>query len=95
MYPSSGLDDPLINPVGPGGPSLAGLGCSRMLVCVAEKDILRDRGIAYIDAVRTSGWEGDVELFEAEGENHGHHIFYPETDKAKEMFQRLASFLNH
>ncbi|KAK2995154.1 hypothetical protein RJ640_025384 [Escallonia rubra] len=37
-------DDPRVNPVAEGGPSLVGLGCRRVLVSVAEKDLLKDRG---------------------------------------------------
>ncbi|KAJ6400092.1 hypothetical protein OIU84_015698 [Salix udensis] len=37
-------DDPRVNPVAGGAPSLAGLGCKRVLVCVAEHDVLKDRG---------------------------------------------------
>ncbi|TXG46374.1 hypothetical protein EZV62_028123 [Acer yangbiense] len=36
-------DDPRVNPVVAGGPSLVGLGCRRALVCVAENDVLKDR----------------------------------------------------
>ncbi|KAK9933388.1 hypothetical protein M0R45_020586 [Rubus argutus] len=45
VYPSAdgGIDNPIINPMVSGAPSLAGLGCSRLLVCVAGKDELRDR----------------------------------------------------
>ncbi|KAF5759232.1 putative carboxylesterase [Helianthus annuus] len=44
---TSGLDDPLINP--DKDPKVSDIGCSRVLVCVAEKDILRDRGLYYKD----------------------------------------------
>ncbi|KAL4561912.1 hypothetical protein LXL04_034095 [Taraxacum kok-saghyz] len=57
MNPSlSGLDDPLVNP----GtyPNLSKLGCGRVLVFVAEKDLLRDRGWYYYEAVGKSGWKG-------------------------------------
>ena len=33
-----GVDDPALCPWATGAPSLAGLGCSRLLVCVAVKD---------------------------------------------------------
>ncbi|KAK9288225.1 hypothetical protein L1049_016674 [Liquidambar formosana] len=95
VYPSSqgGIDDPMINPFAPKAPSLARLGCRRLLVCVAGQDILRDRDIAYCDAVRESGWKGDVELFEADGKGHVFHIHEPENDEAKNMFNCLASFI--
>ncbi|KAJ4722414.1 2-hydroxyisoflavanone dehydratase [Melia azedarach] len=94
-YPSApgGIDNPMVNPVGPGKPSLAKLGCSRLLVCVAEKDELRDRGISYFDAVKESGFGGEVELFEVKGEAHEFHLFNPETENGKKMLNYLASFL--
>ncbi|XP_050255920.1 tuliposide B-converting enzyme 1, amyloplastic-like [Quercus robur] len=95
VYPSvtGGVDNPMINPEGPGAPSLAGLGCDRLLVCVAGKDLLRDRGVWYVDMVRKSGWKGEIELFEVEGEDHVFHIFNIETENAKAMAKRLASFI--
>ncbi|PKI37492.1 hypothetical protein CRG98_042121 [Punica granatum] len=74
-------------------PSLKGLGCERVLVCVAEKDPLRDRGVWYGELVKKSGWGGELEVFEVEGEDHAFHVLYPETDNAKIMIKRLASFL--
>ncbi|KAK4405222.1 2-hydroxyisoflavanone dehydratase [Sesamum angolense] len=49
-YPnSSGLDDPLVNPVM--DPTLKRVGCKRVLVYVAEKDVLRVRGWRYKEAL--------------------------------------------
>ncbi|KAK7848238.1 2-hydroxyisoflavanone dehydratase [Quercus suber] len=95
VYPSvtGGVDNPMINPEGLGAPSLAGLGCDRLLVCVAGKDLLRDRGVWYVDMVRKSGWNGEIELFEVEGEDHVFHIINIETENAKAMAKRLASFI--
>ncbi|PRQ38694.1 putative carboxylesterase, 2-hydroxyisoflavanone dehydratase [Rosa chinensis] len=95
-YPSAdgGIDNPLINPMVSGAPSLAGLGCSRLLVCVAGKDELRDRSVWYYNLVKESGWKGEVELFEVEGEEHCFHILYEkETENVKKMIKRLADFL--
>ncbi|KAF9607602.1 hypothetical protein IFM89_037530 [Coptis chinensis] len=89
-----GIDDPKNNPMGPNAPSLAGLGCTRVLVSVAANDILRDRGRLYCDELRKSGWKGEVELFEVDGENHAFHIFDPDCENAV-VFKHLASFLNH
>ncbi|KAK9076899.1 hypothetical protein SSX86_005234 [Deinandra increscens subsp. villosa] len=95
VYPgaSEGIDDPCINPFAKNAPGLAGLACRRLIVCVASEDELRDRGIRYYDAVRESGWEGELSVFEVEGEGHGFHIWNPQTGNAKEMFKRLAAFL--
>ncbi|KAK4429020.1 2-hydroxyisoflavanone dehydratase [Sesamum alatum] len=87
-------DDPAINPVAEGGPSLARLGCWRVLVSVAEKDMLRDRGRVYFEVLSRSGWMGMVEIHEVEGEGHCFHLFDLNTEKAKERMRRLAGFFN-
>ncbi|KAI3496525.1 hypothetical protein L1887_38890 [Cichorium endivia] len=88
-----GIDNPYINPFVKTAPCLASLGCRKLIICVASKDELRDRGVHYHDAVRESGWEGELSIFEVEGECHGFHIFNPETQNAKDMFKRLAEFI--
>ncbi|KAK3002985.1 hypothetical protein RJ639_046301 [Escallonia herrerae] len=88
-----GIDNPMMNPWAEDAPSLSGLACSRLLVCVGEKDKLRDRGIRYCEELRKSGWKGEVELVEIEGENHCFHIFNPGTENAKNLVKRLASFI--
>ncbi|XVE70033.1 hypothetical protein DITRI_Ditri10aG0039100 [Diplodiscus trichospermus] len=89
-----GCDDPLINPFVDGSPDLEGLACDSILVIVAEKDILKDRGRFYYDKLVKSGWKGKAEIMETEGEDHVFHIFNPDCDKAKSLIKRLASFLN-
>ncbi|KAL2249632.1 UNVERIFIED_CONTAM: putative carboxylesterase 13 [Sesamum indicum] len=93
---SSGLDhdDPKINPVAEGGPSLSGLGCRRVLVSVAEKDILRDRGRLYFEVLGGCGWMGMVEIHEVEGEGHCFHLFDLNHEKAKERMRRMSDFFN-
>ncbi|KAJ1423777.1 Alpha/Beta hydrolase fold [Sesbania bispinosa] len=96
VYPSApgGIDNPMLNPVAPGAPSLAGLGCSKIIVCVAGKDKLRDRGVWYYEAVKKSGWQGELELFEESEEDHVYHIFHPESENGKKWIKRMVSFLN-
>lgn len=96
VYPNApgGFDNPLINPFSGDAPSLSWLGGSRLLVCVAEKDELREKGVRYFDAVKKSGWRGKMEFFEVEGEDHCFHIFNLDTKNAQILIKRLASFLN-
>ncbi|KAF5951712.1 probable carboxylesterase 12 [Camellia sinensis] len=88
---SSGSDDPMINPVV--DPNLARLGCSKVLVCVAEKDVLRDRGWLYCEALGKSGWGGVVEIMESEGEDHVFHLEKPNCEKAMDLVKRVISFM--
>ncbi|KAL7167367.1 hypothetical protein ACSBR2_037933 [Camellia fascicularis] len=48
-----GLDDPRLNPLV--DPKLSTVGCIKVLVLIAEKDIYRDRGFYYYKALRTNG----------------------------------------
>ena len=87
-------DDPRANPVAEGAPSLAQLGCRRVLVCVAEKDVLRDRGWLYYEALGRSGWMGVVEIEETEGEDHAFHLNDLKCEKARDLIKDLAIFFN-
>lgn len=95
VYPDApgGIDNPLINPLAPGAPSLVTLGCPKVVIFVAGKDDLRGRGIWYYEALKKSGWHGDVELIEVEGEEHCFQIYHPETQNSKDMLNRIAAFL--
>ncbi|KAE9447205.1 hypothetical protein C3L33_20905, partial [Rhododendron williamsianum] len=89
---SSGPDDPLFNPGK--DPNISKMGCGKVLVCVGEKDVLRDRGWYYKEELVKSGWGGVVEVMEAEGENHVFHLINPTCDNAVAMLKRLAAFMN-
>ena len=96
VYPSAtgGVDNPMFNPEGQGAPSLTGLGCDRMLVCVAGRDlVIKERGVWCFEIMRKSGWKGEIELFEVEEEGHIFHILNIESENAKAMVKRLASFI--
>ncbi|CDP18391.1 unnamed protein product [Coffea canephora] len=93
VYPNTtGLDDPLLNPVMES--NLSRLGCRRVLVCVAEKDILKDRGWFYKEALEKSEWAGDVEVVEVAGEDHVFNLFFPKGENALSLLKKLASFIN-
>ncbi|BAU00801.1 hypothetical protein LR48_Vigan303s001500 [Vigna angularis] len=90
-----GFDNPLINPLSSAAASLSGLGCRKVLVCTAKMDELRERGVWYYEAVKKSGWEGEVELYEVDGEDHVFHVNDPRTQNAHNMFKRFADFILH
>ncbi|KAL0367548.1 UNVERIFIED_CONTAM: 2-hydroxyisoflavanone dehydratase [Sesamum radiatum] len=96
VHPSApgGIDNPLINPLAEGAPSLSVLGCSKIIVCLAEKDMLTARGLVYAEEVKKSGWKGEVEVVEIKGEDHCFHIYDPHTVKAKNLIKRMASFIS-
>ncbi|XP_062233960.1 tuliposide A-converting enzyme 1, chloroplastic-like [Phragmites australis] len=89
-----GLDDPLCNPFSEAaGGSAARIACGRVLVCVAEKDVLRDAGVWYYDSLRASGYRGEVELLESVGEGHVFHYTNPGCEQARVLHARVVSFL--
>ncbi|XP_034228466.1 probable carboxylesterase 12 [Prunus dulcis] len=89
---TSGSDDPVLNPGK--DPKLKQLGCVKVLVFVAEKDVLKDRGWHYSETLKRSGWNGDVEVIEAEGEGHVFHWINPTCDNAVAMEKKIVAFLN-
>ncbi|KAJ1423778.1 Alpha/Beta hydrolase fold [Sesbania bispinosa] len=96
-YPSApgGIDNPVLNPVAPDAPSLAGLGCGKMIVFNAGKDwLVRERVVWYYEAVKKSGWKGKLEYFEQEDEGHVYHLFNPQSENTKRYINLLVSFLH-
>ncbi|CAL5005741.1 unnamed protein product [Urochloa decumbens] len=91
---TTGEDDPLINPFVDGAPSLASLACGRVLVCVGEGDVLRDRGRAYHDRLKASGWQGEAAIWQAPGKGHTFHLLEPSCDEAVEQDKVISEFLN-
>lgn len=89
---TSGFDDPLINPGF--DPRLSSLGCKRVLLFVAEKDGLRERGWYYKEVLGKSGWGGTVEVMETKGEGHVFHLFNPTSENAVALVKSMASFIN-
>jgi acetyl esterase/lipase len=90
-----GLDDPMINPLVPEALSLAGLGCRRLFISVAGLDFLKDRGIMYYNAVKQSGFEGEVEFAQIEGEDHAFHILKYGSESSRNFIKRLALFISN
>lgn len=95
-YPTTtGSDDPWINPMIDNLNQMASLGCGKVLVCVAEKDLLKHRGLYYYEKLKQSGWGGEVELMEAPGEDHVFHLMKPGCENAVIMLKKVADFMNH
>uniref|UniRef100_A0A0E0LVW5 Alpha/beta hydrolase fold-3 domain-containing protein n=1 Tax=Oryza punctata TaxID=4537 RepID=A0A0E0LVW5_ORYPU len=91
---TTGEDDPLINPLVDGAPALDALACDRVLVCIGEGDVLRDRGRAYYDRLTSSGWRGEAEIWQAPEKGHTFHLLEPHCDAAIEQDKVISGFLN-
>ncbi|KAF0898709.1 hypothetical protein E2562_009320 [Oryza meyeriana var. granulata] len=88
-----GLDDPRMNPMAAGAPSLRKLAGERMLVCAAALDPRRPRERAYYDAVKSSGWGGEVDWFESEGEGHAFFVLNYGSSEAVKLMDRVIAFV--
>ncbi|CAN1256805.1 Probable carboxylesterase 13 [Linum perenne] len=88
----AGLDDPGINVTV--DPKLPSLGCRRVLVLVAEKDMLKDRGWRYYETMGKNGWKGTAEIEETKGEGHVFHLYNPASESAAARMKRTILFLN-
>uniref|UniRef100_A0ACD5Y163 Uncharacterized protein n=1 Tax=Avena sativa TaxID=4498 RepID=A0ACD5Y163_AVESA len=86
-----GADDPRINPLAPGAPSLERLPCERMLVCAAEKDVLATRIRAYHDTVAAGACR--AAWFESQGEDHDFFLGKPDCDSARQLLDRVVAFI--
>ncbi|XP_050208212.1 2-hydroxyisoflavanone dehydratase-like [Mercurialis annua] len=88
---SSGRDDdPKLNPAA--DPNLSKMEGDRVLVCIAEKDWLRNRGIAYYEALVSCEFGGKVELFETKDEEHCFHLLT--TNKESDvLIKKIVDFI--
>ncbi|OEL36643.1 hypothetical protein BAE44_0002338 [Dichanthelium oligosanthes] len=91
---NTGLDAPWINPLADGAPALRGLACGRVLVCLAEEGVLRDRGLAYREGLQASGWVGEQDVLEAAGQGHCFHLSDFTSGDAVKQDEAIARFLN-
>ncbi|KAF8034167.1 hypothetical protein BT93_C0444 [Corymbia citriodora subsp. variegata] len=88
---SSGLDhDPKVNPAV--DPDLPKMACEKVLVCVAEKDSLRDGGVKYYETLCESEWEGKAELEETKDEGHCFHAF-TKNERAEQLIKKMVDFI--
>ncbi|XP_027072028.1 probable carboxylesterase 12 [Coffea arabica] len=88
----NGWDDPRLHPMAHRS-LLSSLVCSKILICISEKDSLRQRGWLYYEALKNSGWEGELDFLEIEDEGHVFHLLNPNCDNAKILMKRVDSFL--
>ncbi|KAB5541351.1 hypothetical protein DKX38_014325 [Salix brachista] len=89
---SSGTDDdPKLNPAMV--PDLLKLKCDAVLVCVAEKDKFKGRGVAYYEAVKKCGWGGTVYCHESKGEDHCFHFFNPGSENIGPLMKKMVDII--
>ncbi|XP_057787452.1 probable carboxylesterase 7 [Salvia miltiorrhiza] len=80
--------------VNPGkDPKISGLGCGKVLVYVAGKDSLKDRGWYYKEVLSNCGWKGEIECVEVAGEDHVFSVFFPDNEVGIAVLKKVASFI--
>ncbi|EOA38859.1 hypothetical protein CARUB_v10011215mg [Capsella rubella] len=87
-----GVNDPLFNVVGSGS-DLSRLGCEKVLVAVAGKDVFWRQGLAYAAKLEKSGWQGVMEVVEDEEEGHCFHLHNPNSQNASKMMKTFVEFI--
>lgn len=71
-----------------------GSGEDRVLIFLAEKDHLRGVGGSYHEDLKNSEWVGRMEVVEHEGEEHVFHLMKPDCEKAIDLVNKFATFIN-
>ncbi|KAF6151858.1 hypothetical protein GIB67_010432 [Kingdonia uniflora] len=89
---------PITCPMGSNAPPLATLNLPPMMVCIAEKDLIRDTGIEYCNALKKSG--KDLEVFTSHGVGHSFYLnkiaidMDPQTaDQTKQLLTAITDFI--
>uniref|UniRef100_A0A0A9GZW7 Alpha/beta hydrolase fold-3 domain-containing protein n=1 Tax=Arundo donax TaxID=35708 RepID=A0A0A9GZW7_ARUDO len=89
-----GIDDPLVDPLSMPVAEWRRLACSRVAVTVSGRDDFRPRDMAYVAALRDSGWEGEVEQYETPGEGHVYFLDRPKDPKSVKELAFVTGFLS-
>lgn len=49
--------------------------------------------LQYYEALKNSGWDGEVEIMDTEGEDHDFHLINPNCENANLLMKKIVSFL--
>uniref|UniRef100_A0A1J3GA45 Putative carboxylesterase 4 n=1 Tax=Noccaea caerulescens TaxID=107243 RepID=A0A1J3GA45_NOCCA len=88
-----GTDDPWFNVVGSGS-DFSGMGCEKVLIAVAGKDVFVRQGLGYAEKLKKSGWKGEVEVIEDEDEDHCFHLLNPDSENAPKFMKKFVDFIS-
>ncbi|KAL5217600.1 hypothetical protein ABZP36_018284 [Zizania latifolia] len=91
LPPGATRDHPLCNPFGPESPALDAVALPPLLVVVSQLDLLRDRGVDYVERLRAMG--KTAELVEFEGQHHGFFYIEPFGDAGDELVRVVKRFV--
>ncbi|CAA0282104.1 unnamed protein product [Arabidopsis thaliana] len=87
-----GVNDPWFNVVGSGS-DVSEMGCEKVLVAVAGKDVFWRQGLAYAAKLEKSQWKGSVEVIEEEEEGHCFHLHNHNSQNASKLMQKFLEFI--
>ncbi|CAO2821037.1 unnamed protein product [Amaranthus hypochondriacus] len=97
MYMCPNNEGPQDSRMKPAVEDLARIGCNKVLVIVAENDRfgLYNIGANYVEDLKSSGWEGTVEMMVNKGKDHC-FMFSDHLDaEAVAVRKRIVSFINN
>ncbi|KAJ1702652.1 hypothetical protein LUZ63_002431 [Rhynchospora breviuscula] len=83
---------PALNPFGPESPNLENVDMGPILVIAAERDILIDSNLNYVDRLKKMGKK--VELVQIAGEEHAFFSIKPLSEATGEAIQAIGRFMN-
>lgn len=85
-------DHPFTCPMGPAAPPLEGLNLPAMMVVVAEKDLIKDTEMEYVEAMKAAGKE--VEVVENAGVGHSFYLNKLAVDNDPHTAAETAALIN-
>lgn len=88
------IDDPLVDPLSMPASEWRKLACSRVAVTSSGLDDFRPRGLAYVAALRDSGWDGETEQYETPGERHVYFLDRPKDPNSVKELAFVTGFLS-
>ncbi|XP_021769355.1 probable carboxylesterase 17 [Chenopodium quinoa] len=66
----------------------------KVVVYVAERDFLKERGVMYVEYLKRKGVR-DVKLIEAKDEGHIHHIYHPKSKSTFLLQRQMDEFIKN
>jgi acetyl esterase/lipase len=88
-----GPDHPYINPASAPPEEWRQLGCRRVLVTTAGLCWFVERSRAYAEAIKACGWDGELDFYETEGEEHVYFLYNPDGENAIKELAVVADFV--
>eukprot|EP01018_Ginkgo_biloba_P024900 Gb_17666 [translate_table: standard] len=84
-------DHPACNPLGKQSPRLDDVQLPPMLVCISEQDVLKERNLEYVEALKKAG--KNVGHVVVKGVGHAFQILHPNSPAIQELTKHVDGFM--